>query len=174
MCSYHATCVFQIQSAKIRRLNGSKRIRTHNHLVCKWALSHLTEPAKWLSFLMSTYPFCAIDCMFSSSHVRVPEYIYTLYTTKCQETICSKQARYLKFKWLQQDSNPQPLSSSVNSQPFSQTSQMIELCCEYLIVRSIWLYVLIKSRRHFRVNLHHIVAWMSCPALLKTGVIFEV
>ena len=32
-----------------------------------------------------------------------------------QETHCSKQAQYLKFLWLQQDSNPQPLSSNENS-----------------------------------------------------------
>ena len=29
---------------------------------------------------------------------------------------------------------------------------MIELCCEYLSVRCIWLNVLIMSRMHFRVN----------------------
>ena len=38
---------------------------------------------------------------------------------------------------------------------------MIELCCEYLSVRCIWLYVLIMSRTCFRVNPHSIVAWMS-------------
>ena len=36
---------------------------------------------------------------------------------------------------------------------------MIELCCEYLSVRWIWLYVIIMSRTSFRVNLHSIV----CP-----------
>ena len=76
---------------------------------------------------------------------------------ECQGTPCSKQARNLKFKWLQLDSNPQPLSSSTNTQPFSQTGQMIELCCEYLSVRCIWLYVLIMSRTRFRVNPHSIV-----------------
>ena len=30
---------------------------------------------------------------------------------------------------------------------------MIELCCEYLSVRCIWLYVIIMSRTSFRVNL---------------------
>ena len=30
----------------------------------------------------------------------------------------------------------------MNTQPFSQTDQMIELCSEYLSVRCIWLYVL--------------------------------
>ena len=39
-----------------------------------------------------------------------------------------------------------------NTQPFSLTGQIIELCCEYLSVRCIWLYVLIISSKHFRVN----------------------
>ena len=34
---------------------------------------------------------------------------------------------------------------------------MIELCCEYLSVRCIWLYFIIKWRTSFRVNLHAIV-----------------
>ena len=38
---------------------------------------------------------------------------------------------------------------------------MIELCCEYLSVRCIWLYVLIVSRTHFRMNPHSLFAWMS-------------
>ena len=55
------------------------------------------------------------------------------------------------------DSNPQPLSSWKNIQPFSQTGQMIELCCEFLSVQCIWLYVIIMSRTSFRVNPHSIV-----------------
>ena len=43
---------------------------------------------------------------------------------------------------------------------------MIELCCEYLSVRYIWLYVIIMSRRRFRGNLHSLVAWMSRNSLL--------
>ena len=35
----------------------------------------------------------------------------TLWLPECQGTPCSKQARNLKFKWLQLDSNPLPLSS---------------------------------------------------------------
>ena len=50
-------------------------------------------------------------CMFLSCHVRISEWIYTPYLPECQGTPCSKQARYLKFKWLQLDSNPQLLSS---------------------------------------------------------------
>ena len=40
---------------------------------------------------------------------------------------------------------------------------MIELCCEYLSVRCIWLYVFIMSRTRFRVNPHSI----ECGFTLK-------
>ena len=61
--------------------------------------------------IKKTKIFWSYDCMFLSCHVRVSEWIHTLYLPECQGTPCSKQARYLKFKWLQRDSNPQPLSS---------------------------------------------------------------
>ena len=50
-----------------------------------------------------------------------------------------KQVPYLKFKWLQRDSNPQPFSLKTNTKPFSQTGQMIELCCQHWSVQCIWL-----------------------------------
>ena len=81
--------------------------------------------------------------MFLSSHVHVLELIYTLSLPKCQETTCSSQARYLKFKWQQRDSNPEPLNSQTNTQPFIQIGQIIELCCEYVSVQCIWMYVII-------------------------------
>ena len=40
------------------------------------------------------------NCVFLC-HIRVSERIYTQYLPECQETPCSKQARYLKLKWLQ-------------------------------------------------------------------------
>ena len=58
----------------------------------------------------------------------------------------------------------------MNTQPFSQTGKMIELCCEYLSVRCNWLYVIIMSSTRFRVNLHSIVAWISRNSLLQQGV----
>ena len=62
---------------------------------------------------------------------------------------------------------PKPFSSKTNTQPFSQTGQMIELCRKFLSVRCIWLYVLIMSRTCFWVNLISIVAWMSRKSLLE-------
>ena len=75
----------------------------------------------------------------------------------CQVTPYSKQALYLKFMWLQRDSNPQPLSLLTNTQPFSQNGLTIELYCEYLSVWCIWLYVIIMSRTSFSVNQNSIV-----------------
>ena len=100
----------------------------------------------------------------------------TLYSclTECQGTSCSKQMPYLKFKWLQLDSTPQPLNLQTNTQPFNQTGQMIELCCDYLSVLCIWLYVLFMLRRRFIVNPHSIVAWISRYFFLKRGAISEV
>ena len=57
-----------------------------------------------------------------------------------------------------QDLNPQALSLLMNTPPFNETGQMIELGCKYLSVRCIYLYFLTKSRKRFRVNLHSIVA----------------
>ena len=62
----------------------------------------------------------------------------------------------------------------MNTRTFSQTDQLIELCCKYLSVRCIWLYVLIMSRTYFRVTPHSIVAWMSRKTLLKSGAISEI
>ena len=47
--------------------------------------------------------------MFLSCHVRVSEWIYSSLNVK--GTLCLNQVRNLKFKWLQLDSNPQPLQS---------------------------------------------------------------
>ena len=73
--------------------------RTHNYLVCKRTLNHLANLAKWLSCVVSTSLYGTFDCMFLSCHMRVSEWIHTLYLPECQGTPCLKQARYLKFKW---------------------------------------------------------------------------
>ena len=78
--------------------------RTHNHLVHKRAISHLAKPAKWLSGIVNTYLYGAFDCMFLSCHVRVSEWIHTLWLPGCQGTPCSKQARNLKFNAFQSES----------------------------------------------------------------------
>ena len=147
---------------------------TYNHLVHKLTLNQLGKLTKSSSWIVTTYLYSAFDWMFLSCQVRVSEWIYTLYLPESQGTPCSIQAPCLTFKWLQQNSNPQPLSSETNAQTLGEADQMIELNCEYLFVGCIWLYVLIMSLTPFRVNLHFTLAWMSRNSLLITGTIFEV
>ena len=96
---------------KIWSLSDCNWTRTHYQLVHKQTLNLLAKLAKWLSYVVSTYLYTAFDCMFLSRHVRISEWIQTLFLPKCQGTPCSKQVRDLKFKCLQLDSKPQPLSS---------------------------------------------------------------
>ena len=161
VCSYHVAHTFQSESTLYISLNFKELLarsrhelwslsdcnwtRTHNHLVHEQTLNHLARLAKWLSCFVSTYLYSAFDCMFLSCCAHVSEWIHTLYLPEFQGPPYSKQVQNLKFKWLQLDSNPQLFSSWTDTQPFSQTGQMIELCCEYLSVRCIWLYVLIMS-----------------------------
>ena len=189
VCFYHVTYEFESESTlysclnvkeilarsrrHIWRLSDCNGTRTHNHLVRERILNHLAKLATWLSSVVSTYLYCSFDCMFLSCHVRDWEWIHTLQLPECQRTPCSKQASYLKIKWLQRDSNPQPLSSWTKTQPFSQTGQMIEQYCEYLSLRCIWFYVFIMSRTNLRVNPHSTVACMSRNSLLEERVIFE-
>ena len=127
VCFYHVTYEFESESrlysslnvkellarsrCHIWRLSDCDGTRTHNHLVRKRTINHLAKLVKWLSCALSTYLYGAFDCMFLSCHVRVWEWIHTLPLPECQGTPCSKQAPYLNIKWLQRDSNPQPLSS---------------------------------------------------------------
>ena len=190
VCSCHVTKAFLSESTlyiclnvkgllartrgNIWNLSDSNGSRPQKHLICKWTLNILLKLTEWWSRILSTYLYRAFDCMFLSCPVHVWEWIHTLYLPECQGTPCSKQARYLTFKWLQRDSNPEPLSLSRNTQPFGWTDQMIELNCEFFFVWSIWLYVLVMSRTPLRVNPHSIFVWMSRNFFLKTDAICEV
>ena len=74
-----------------------------------------------------------------------------------------------RTKWLQLDSNPEPLSSETNTQPFGQTDQMNEVCSDYIFVRCNWLYGLIMSETRFTVNPGSKVASMSMNSLFEAG-----
>ena len=65
------------------------------------------EMVKWHVNYHVTHEFQSESTLYS-----LPEY---------QGTPCSKEAPYLKFKWQQRDSKPQPLGLQTNTHPFSQT-----------------------------------------------------
>ena len=155
-------------------LNDCNETRNNDHSVRKRALNHLAKLNKLLSLVMSTYLYSAFDWMLLSCHIRISGWIYTQYLPECQVSPCPKQARYMKFKWLQRESNPQPLSWERKPQSFAQTDQTIGLNCEYLAVLCIWLYVNIISSMHFRVNPHSLFAWMSRNILLASRTISKV
>ena len=116
VCSYHIAYAFQSDSTlyvclnvkellarnrrKIWSLSDCNCNRTHNHLVCKWKLNHLAKLAKWLGCVVRTYLYGVFDCMLSSCHVRVSEWIQTLWLSECQGTPCSRQAQNQMFKQL--------------------------------------------------------------------------
>ena len=74
-----------------------------------------------LNFRFSNYPNIKENCIYYDIWFLTVCYYHVTYDfqsestiynlPECQGTPCSKQARYLKFKWQQRDSNPQPLSS---------------------------------------------------------------
>ena len=80
--------------------------------------------------------FDTLDCMFLSCHVHISEWIHTLYLPECQGTPCSKQAQYLKFKWLQRDLNPNHL---VRKRTLNQLAKLAKWW--RLSLRIKWLYV---------------------------------
>ena len=141
--------------------------RTYIHLVHKRALNYLAKLAKRLSCVLSTYLHDAFGYVFLSTHVHVVEWIYTLLIPKFQANPCWNQTRYLKFNWLQQDSNSQPVSSQRNTLPFCQIGQMIELRFEYISLRCTWLCLLIMSSTPFRVNPPYIATRMTMNSLIK-------
>ena len=87
----------------------SNVIRTHNHLVCKRTLNHLAKLAKWAVLWALICTVHLTVCYYHITYEFQSESaLYSL--PECRGTPCSKQAPYLKFKWQQRDSNPQPLS----------------------------------------------------------------
>ena len=95
VCYYHVTCAFRSESTlyicrkvkellarnrrDIWRLSDCNGTRTHNYLVPKRTLNHLAKVIKWLSYVVSTYLYGAFHCKLLSCHVRISEWIHTLY-----------------------------------------------------------------------------------------------
>ena len=124
ICSCHVMYAFQSESTlytclDVKELLARSRCKVWSLSDCNWTgtQNHLTRQ---IIELCSAFLYCAFDCMFLSCHVRLSEWILTLYLPECQGTPFSKKARSLRFKWLKLDWNPEPLTSQTNTQPFGQ------------------------------------------------------
>ena len=140
-------------------LSDRKEIQTHNYLVRKRTVNDLAKLAKWLSCVVSTYLYGVLECMLLSCHVRVSEWIWNTHSIVCL-TINKLLCRSRGNIWSLSDSNKIETHDYLvrkRTQLFSQTDQMIELCCENWTVLWVWLYVIIISQTSFRVNPHSIV-----------------
>ena len=69
-------------------LSDSNRIWTHNHLVCKRTLNHLTKLAKLLSCVVSTYLYGVFDCMLLSCHYEFQSESRLYSLPQCHRTPC--------------------------------------------------------------------------------------
>ena len=99
----------------------------------------LSKLAYWMNFAMSTYLYGAFECVFILYQAGFPAWINILYLPEYQGTACSKEARNLKFRWLQLNMNQEQFSSQTNTPAYTETGQLIELCCDYLSARCIFL-----------------------------------
>ena len=136
----------------------------------------LQSESTFYSFLNVTKPFCPTSQMIDLFYWNVSVWCIGMFliimscmlfrvNPRClvawmSRSPCSNRARNLKFTWLQRDSKPQQFSSQMNIQLFRQTRKIIRLCLGNLSLRCIWLFVIIMSHTHFRVNPDSIVAWM--------------
>ena len=98
VCPYHVTYAFQSKSKlycylnikeifdqkrhDIWGLSNSNGTRTHNQLFRKRTLNHFAKLAKWLSCLLTTYLYGALDYVFLSCHERVSGWIYRYLNVK--------------------------------------------------------------------------------------------
>ena len=100
------------------------------------------------------------NCLFPLRHFQV-----LFYGKKLERVTCTKNATlFCQF----------PINSVrfVEDNPKSKPSS--KEFGHFLKQWLTWLYVIIISRPHFRVNIHSIFAWMSRNSLLETGAMSEV
>ena len=77
--------------SQIWSLRACNWTRTQNHLVLKRTFKHLVKLAKWFSCVLSTYLYGAFDCIYSSCHVRVSEWIHTPYLPEYKELLAQSR-----------------------------------------------------------------------------------
>ena len=112
VCSCHVTYAFQSESTLYSCLNVKELLarsrciisslsdcnltRTQNHLVRKRTLNHLAKLTKWLSCVLGTYLYGAIDSMFLSCHIRIScqVTIERWFTLKCIQDIIRTYSQF--------------------------------------------------------------------------------
>ena len=150
-------------------LSDCNKTRTHNHLIRKWTFNHLTKQNKWLSWVVRTYLYGGFDCMLSSYNVPISEQIIVYIWLNVKEL----RAQYRRYIFSLSDCNgARTHYYLVCKRTLNHLAKLTEWLswvastyCKYLCV---WLYVIIMSRAHFRVNPHWIFARMSTNSLLET------
>ena len=126
-CNENVAWFLCLESSCFSKKKHSRNVnRIHNHLFSEWTLSHLARLVKSLSCTVSTYLYGTLNMCFYYVTYTIIVNLYSKLPDR-QETHCSKNVQYLKFKWLQWGLHLEPVSSA----------QMNELCCEYLSVRYI-------------------------------------
>ena len=91
----------------IWNLSDCNGTQTHNELLHERSLNYLAQLIKWLNWsLKLRVLICTMHLTVCSYHVMQAFHSEsTLYICRISRTPCSKQARDLKFHWLQEDSN---------------------------------------------------------------------
>ena len=101
-------------------------------------------------------------CMFLSCHVRISEWIHTPWFPVCQETPCSKQARNLKFKWLQLDSNHNHLVRKRLLNHLAKQASLAKWLSVRLRTKWLWVRVQLQSLKYRNQSvrlLNKSIAW---------------
>ena len=161
--------LFPPSRRKIWRWSDSNRTRNQNHLLLKRTLNSLAKLTKWLSCVLSTHLYGALDCMFLSCHVHVSEWMQTLYLPECQGT----PARIRREIWMWSDCNwtrtQNHLVLKWTLNHLAKLAKWLSCVLSTYLYGCTWLYVLVMSSTRFRVNPHFIVPWMSRNSLLQSG-----
>ena len=152
--------------------SDSNEIWAHKHFVNKHSTISQTGPKNWAVLWVL---ICMVHLTVSDYHVT---YVFPSESTLCR---CLNAKELLAWNrrdiWSLSDSNGIQIHKHlVHKRTLNHLAKLaknIELCCEYLSLWCIWLYVIMSPTR-FSVNLHSIVSRMPWNSLFETGAISEV
>ena len=115
VCSYHVAHTFQSESTLYISLNFKELLarsrheiwslsdcnwtRTHNHLVHKRTLNHLTKLAKWLSSVVSTYLYYFTLIFHYFTRFGVTPYVRDMIRTYSQMHRTDKYSEHSSIIW---------------------------------------------------------------------------